>query len=392
MKAAATQMRRIIATVLLLPPLLLLSPPLLAEPDSAAPRHSGLSAAQLGLIINIDDPYSVAIGEYYRQQRNIPATNILQVRLPRGVASIDRHQFAPINAAIDTWLPEQVQVLAVAWTNPSRVECNSMTSALARGFMAAPCDADRSRTQGRNPTCGLIAPSPYYDSSSTQPYTDFKMRPAMMLAAPTLAAGKALIDRGIAADDSQPRGSAYIMQTSDSTRSLRARLLRPQQLGRKISAAVDVKIVAQDQISDTRDALFYFQGRTRVDEIDSNRFPAGAIADNLTSFGGMLTDPAGRQMSALDFIAGGATGTFGTVSEPCAQRLKFPDPAIVIAHYSAGETLIEAYWKSVQVTFQGLFVGEPLANPWQRRSDKNSMSDSERPQNTAPTRDSSAPI
>ena len=33
-------------------------------------------------------------------------------------------------------------------------------------------------------------------------------------------------------------------------------------------------------------------------------------------------------------------------------------------HYLNGETLIEAYWKSVKMPGQGLFVGEPLASPY----------------------------
>ena len=35
-----------------------------------------------------------------------------------------------------------------------------------------------------------------------------------------------------------------------------------------------------------------------------------------------------------------------------------------MAHYLSGETLIEAYWKSVRMPGQGVFVGEPLARPF----------------------------
>jgi hypothetical protein len=52
------------------------------------------------------------------------------------------------------------------------------------------------------------------------------------------------------------------------------------------------------------------------------------------------------------------------VVEPCNYPAKFPVPAIVMAHYLQGETLIEAYWKSVQMPGQGLFIGEPLARPF----------------------------
>jgi hypothetical protein len=37
---------------------------------------------------------------------------------------------------------------------------------------------------------------------------------------------------------------------------------------------------------------------------------------------------------------------------------------LAMAHYLQGETLIEAYWKSVQMPGQGLFIGEPLARPY----------------------------
>jgi hypothetical protein len=42
---------------------------------------------------------------------------------------------------------------------------------------------------------------------------------------------------------------------------------------------------------------------------------------------------------------------------------EIPDPAIVIRRYSGRETLLEAYWKSVEMPAQGIFVGEPLARP-----------------------------
>jgi uncharacterized protein (TIGR03790 family) len=105
--------------------------------------------------------------------------------------------------------------------------------------------------------------------------------------------------------------------------------------------------------------LFYFTGRTRVEGLATLRFRAGAIADHLTSNGGELI--GSPQMSALAWLDAGATGSFGTVVEPCSFPQKFPQPAIVMRRYLAGETLIEAYWKSVSNPSQGVFIGEPLA-------------------------------
>ena len=53
-----------------------------------------------------------------------------------------------------------------------------------------------------------------------------------------------------------------------------------------------------------------------------------------------------------------------TVVEPCNFPAKFPDPGLVLSYYRRGDTLIEAYWRSVAMPGQGLFIGEPLARPW----------------------------
>jgi hypothetical protein len=37
---------------------------------------------------------------------------------------------------------------------------------------------------------------------------------------------------------------------------------------------------------------------------------------------------------------------------------------VLLKHYLRGDTLLEAYWKSVEMPGQGLFIGEPLARPY----------------------------
>jgi len=96
--------------------------------------------------------------------------------------------------------------------------------------------------------------------------------------------------------------------------------------------------------------------------LDTLRFLPGAIADHLTSAGGVLTGH--DQMSVLRWLDAGATASYGAVVEPCNFQTKFPQPSVVIAHYARGERLIEAYWKSVAWPGQGVFVGEPLAAPF----------------------------
>ena len=91
-------------------------------------------------------------------------------------------------------------------------------------------------------------------------------------------------------------------------------------------------------------------------------FRPGAVADHLTSAGGILE--GATQMPITEWLGQGATASYGTVSEPCNHRGKFPSPGIFLDHYLRGDTLLEAYWKSVAMPGQGLFIGEPLARPY----------------------------
>ncbi|MGB5538964.1 MAG: TIGR03790 family protein, partial [Gammaproteobacteria bacterium] len=170
----------------------------------------------------------------------------------------------------------------------------------------------------------------------------------------------ALIDRGVTSDGSHPAGTGYLLTTADHARNTRARFYPGILLMQ--SDRFKLHMLQQDSLKYRDDVMFYFTGLARVQDIDTNTFLPGAIADHLTSAGGQLTDSS--QMSSLRWLEAGATGSYGSVTEPCSFVEKFPRPNIVIDRYLNGETLLEAYWKSVQWPGQGLFIGEPLAAPF----------------------------
>ena len=171
---------------------------------------------------------------------------------------------------------------------------------------------------------------------------------------------KALIDRGIAADGSHPEGTGYLLSTSDKARNVRASGY--PHLVEIAKNFIEMKSIESDFIQGKNDVLFYFTGLADVPYLDTLKFRPGAIADHLTSSGGLLTDS--DQMSSLRWLETGATGSYGTVIEPCNHIAKFPDPGLVIYWYLTGSSLIEAYWKSVQWPGEGVFIGEPLAKPF----------------------------
>ena len=199
-----------------------------------------------------------------------------------------------------------------------------------------------------------------FNASTREPYTELGMRPTMSLAARDFEDAVALIDRGVESDGTLPDARAYLMSTSDKARNVRAADYPAVKhvLGKRVATS----ILRGDVLYGARDVLFYFTGRAKVAGLETLGFKPGAVADHLTSFGGMLTDSG--QMSALRWLEAGATGSYGTVQEPCNFPQKFPDPVILVDNYLRGETLIEAYWKSVAMPGQGIFIGEPLAAPF----------------------------
>jgi uncharacterized protein (TIGR03790 family) len=334
--------------------MLAVSSPVLAVDANSTPLQSpGLSPSELAVVINTADPLSVSIGAYYAMKRRIPKANIVKVRFDSHSDEISVTQFNALKSVIDRQLSPSVQAFALTWARPYRVGCMSITSAFAFGVDDKYCATGCRQTQ----------PDPYFDTWGTKPYADFHIRPTMSIAALSLEEAKALIDRGIRSDARTQNGTAYLVTTGDAQRNVRA---SEYALGERVAGhEFQFHVVSGDAPKDPVDVMFYFTGAAAVSDLHQWQFLPGAAADHLTSFGGMLTDSS--QMSSLRWLEAGATGSYGTVLEPCNFLGKFPNVAVLMAHYLAGETLIEAYWKSVQMPGQGLFIGEPLAAPFRKR-------------------------
>lgn len=314
-----------------------------------------LTSRDIGLVINTADPYSQQIGEHYIKARHLAPSQVLRVSLPVN-ATLSISEFEALADQIQAHFGPQTQALALAWTRPYAVECNSITGALALGFNGQLCSN----------SCSSSKLSPYFNAPTTRPYSDLGMRPAMLLAAKDVQSGIALIDRGVQSDGSLGlRGGlpayAHFVITHDSVRSIRQVLFPPS--GALNRVGVDVRIDETDALQNEKRVLLYMTGAVRVPKIETVRFVPGALADHLTSFGGSLDYPNG-QMTVLSWIEAGATASYGTVSEPCAHWQKFSHPQILLGSYVQGSTAIEAYWRSVAWPQQGLFVGEPLAAPF----------------------------
>jgi uncharacterized protein (TIGR03790 family) len=171
----------------------------LSSPASYASPAAGIRPDNLAIVVNTQDPLSVAIGTYYAGKRGIPKANIVKVRFDSRRDEMPSAEFAALERVADRQVRPQVQAYALTWARPYRVGCMSITAAFALG-------ADEKYCAGG---CHPTAASPYYNTLVERPYDELRIRPAMSIAAVSFANAKALIDRGLVADGLAPPGDAH---------------------------------------------------------------------------------------------------------------------------------------------------------------------------------------
>jgi uncharacterized protein (TIGR03790 family) len=321
------------------------------------PRLQGrLGAADLGLVVNTADPYSVAVAAHYIAARGLRPEQVLRLELPLQ-PSLSPAEFERLSQAIEAHFGPRAQALALAWASPYAVACNSITGALALGFDASLCAN----------TCGRSRTSGWFNSPSHRPLSVPGWRPSMLLAAPSVAAAIAMIDRGVAADGSLARPPAepaqvLLLNGPDAARQVRTLLYPPGPLmaGRGV---VWREAPADEALPGAQRLLIAITGSEQLPLNPPPRWLPGGLGDHLTSWGGDLQGTHG-QATALQWIESGATASHGAVTEPCNHLQKFPHPQVLMGHYLQGATAIEAYWRSVAWPQQSLFIGEPLAAPF----------------------------
>src|ERR1700677_1212585 len=171
----------------------------------------GLSPDRLGVIYNRDDRSSIDVARYYAKRRGIPEANLIGLSVPDR-AVISRDELKRLRSEMLLSLPTDVQSLLLVWPRPYAVECMSVTTAFAAGYAAGFCESG----------CRSTIKSPLFDSEGWLPADTAGWLPAMLLPSADEALARAVIDRGIKADDSEPSGTAYFVRTQDFSRNVRA--------------------------------------------------------------------------------------------------------------------------------------------------------------------------
>lgn len=356
----------------------------------ASAAHAGGISDDAILIIDPTDPQSVYLGHYYQAARGVPAANVIY--LEPTAANYDAHRafqelavegtaaarsIAPhvdyvIVAPVDEYFVSAPGLVTDGCATVSRF---ALSSVYTFSFISDTIAAGGLPSSTRNHYASASTAARAFDSQigwsfgNPVPFPSadrYWIGAQLACTAPlgnTTEEIIALIDRSVAADATHPGGTFYYMRTTDVARSGP----RDPSFASMVSALAGFggTGLLLDQVLPTgmHDCLGIMTGWAAPD-IEGGDFTIlpGAFCDHLTSFAGHFGTASQTKMSR--WIAKGASGSVGTVQEPCNYSGKFPHARIHVLYYQ-GMSLGESALRSLDfLPFQGLVYGDPLTRPF----------------------------
>jgi uncharacterized protein (TIGR03790 family) len=304
------------------------------------------------------------LGNYYCERRQIPPENVVRIVWTGGNTTWTATEFhtilrQPVEQAIAArGLSAQIEFVVLSMDIPFSVGSdalnNGTTSALFYGVKSNAAPGS------------LVQTNSYFASEAS--FAQAKPVAAAhrsflttMLTAADLIQAKRLVDQGVDSDATFPQAFVHLAKSTDPLRRIRHPAFDNTIFNTRLRGDYLVLRTNSNSPYGLSGLLGYQNGFVNF-SISPNTFVPGAMADSLTSFGGVIFGP-NDQTSLLAFIGAGAAGSYGTVSEPTANTAKFPSPQNYF-YQARGFSLAECYYQSLYVPFQGLIVGEPLAAPF----------------------------
>jgi len=344
---------------------------------SAVGLFAGGSGLNVVVVVNQNSTNSVQLGNYYCERRCVPPQNLLRINWTGGNTIWTRPDFETnlldplVSMLASRGLTNQVDYVVLSMDIPYRVMAdegiNSTTAALFYGFKTddcsnncpegiAGCNLPAASSNAYAGSEGIFRRTPPIAAGSNSWLVT-------MITSGDLTSAKAIIDRGVASDGAFPTQSVWLAKTTDLIRSIRYLEFDNAIFDTRVTGDLSIQRTNLDSPYGLTNLLGYQTGLAGF-TILSNAFVPGAMADSLTSFAGILYEDYG-QTTLLAFMDAGASGSYGTVVEPCAYPQKFPSPQDYF-YQVRGFSLAECYYLSLANPYQGLVVGEPLAAPFAR--------------------------
>ncbi|MBN2518096.1 MAG: hypothetical protein JXB14_04580, partial [Candidatus Altiarchaeota archaeon] len=369
------------------------------EAELNLPPHGGSPENTL-LIINPTVKESQYIGNYYKNARDIPDRNVVYMN----PAAANYNEFADKNLdalfgmLYNREMGDHIDYIVIAPVTPNSAEYRIPDS----GYVSTGCSVDTTSIAISSAYTGAFisdviragvrtpgTENGYYSLPSLRMYafdssvywgggipTDKKDPPRRYFIgallgytgtyANTVDELTAMIDRSVAVDGTRPEGTFYFIATND------IRNVREYQFADAMAyienAGGNAEKLQQSVTGSAlpigrHDVLGVMTGLASpgIINADMTLLP-GSFGDHLTSYAGVLN--GGGQEKLTNWIKKGASGSAGTVDEPCAYWQKFPT-APQHYYYYKGLSLGEAYMRGFgNFPFECLFYGDPLTRPF----------------------------
>ena len=344
-----------------------------------------LGPHELVIVVNKESESSRTIAQDYAELRGVPRQNIIYISLAGDDTPSDtmtREQFTesiwkPVTRTIRDRHLEHALAWAYSDGFPIRIEtgqhdCSLLGLTFTRNRDPAPEEirggtCRSSLFAGPNMPGQSALQSQSFDRLAALHGPDMPL-PSMILGATgpranTIDEISLYLANGVRSDHTAPSGTIFFV-TSDDVRST-ARAWQFAQ-ARDDLAALGVRSEITPDFPEGRgDVLGIMMGTERLQHVDRNAYLPGCLSDHLTSWAGAF-DHAG-QSKISEWLRAGMAGSAGTVVEPYAIWMKFPN-AWLYVHYASGCTAIESYYQSISCPLQMLIIGDPLAQPWAPRA------------------------
>ena len=279
--------------------------------------QGGGSSLNTVVIVNQNSTNSCELGNYFCEQRQVPPDNLLRINWAGGNTNWSSGDFQAylltplLNMLSARQLTTQVDYVVLSMDIPFQTlygtKVNSTTSALFYGLK------DDTGTYWMNVTNSYCASEQIFDDAKPVSAPGYSFL-AMMITANSLAQAKAIVDQGVAGDGSFPTQATVLAKSSDPCRNVRYHAFDNAIFNTRLRGNYALLRTNSDSPCGLTGLLGYQTGLPGF-SVSPNTFVPGAMADNLTSFGGIIFGP-NPQTTLLAFIDAGAAGSYGTVTEP----------------------------------------------------------------------------
>ncbi len=328
--------------------------------------QAGGSGLNTVVVVNQASSNSCELGNYFCEQRQVPPQNVLYINWSGGNTQWASNDFQTdlvtplLDMLADRQLTNQIDYVVLSMDIPFQTSfgsaVNGTTSALfygsRQGDGSDPSGVTNSYAASEAVFCQATpVGAPGYSFLTT------------MITADSLTQAEALVDQGVASDGTFPSQPVILEKSSDLLRNIRYPYFDNAVFNVNILGVSSILRTNSDSVWWPNVCLGFETGLAQF-SVPQSTFVPGAIADSMTSYGGVIFG-SNSQTNLLAFIYAGAAGSYGTVVEPEDDTQKFPNPQVYF-YQARGFSLAESYYQSINAPYLGLIVAEPLAAPFAR--------------------------